>query len=319
VSIISSAHCAESRLKCSSEEHRYAKSDLCEVERPQTSKDRFLRSRGKPAALGENDLGLSIVHKWRIFEGGSLFLIESSGLKLEENQGDKEKGEKKPIDSFSSRSRLKLIKKLATINQAVAGNPAFLTLTYPQEWPRDGRIVKKHTELLRKSLLYKWPNSWGVWRLEYQKRGAPHLHMFVWDGIKIDDDSKKWLSKTWYRIVGSNDEKHLLAGTKLERIRSWRGVMYYASKYMAKECSIPEEVYNPGRFWACYGERRWKVSTVEGFITRLEWLKLRRIMRRWLKNKTKWKGPKGSPKLGSSFFMNEETASKLLFFLKSDS
>ena len=44
----------------------------------------------------------------------------------------------------------------------------------------------------------------------------------------------EWISATWYRIVGSGDEKHLKAGTRIEPIETWGGVIYYI-------CKIPGE------------------------------------------------------------------------------
>lgn len=59
---------------------------------------------------------------------------------------------------------------------------------------------------------------------------------------------RKWVAETWYRIVGSGDERHLRAGTQVNQIRNYHGVTVYASKYMSKLVN-GDGWDNPGRFW----------------------------------------------------------------------
>jgi hypothetical protein len=71
-----------------------------------------------------------------------------------------------------------------------------------------------------------------------------------------------WVAATWYRIVDSEDERHLRAGTRIERLQSGRaGTISYASKYAAKaeQKIVPPEYENVGRFWGISGCR----TTVE--------------------------------------------------------
>jgi hypothetical protein len=93
----------------------------------------------------------------------------------------------------------------------------------------------------------------AFWFLEFQARGAPHFHIFcTWS------PNKEWVAKTWYFIVGSEDDRHLRAGTRVEFIRSGRaGTISYASKYAAKQeqKDVPSDYENVGRFWGVYGRR----------------------------------------------------------------
>jgi hypothetical protein len=59
-----------------------------------------------------------------------------------------------------------------------------------------------------------------------------------------------WISRAWFEVVGSESLDHLAAGTNVEEMRSWHGVMSYTSKYIAKEDTdkLPEGV---GRMWGC--------------------------------------------------------------------
>lgn len=120
-----------------------------------------------------------------------------------------------------------------------------VTLTYPGEFPWDGRLVKTHL-----SRMLKWLQRQGVehylWCLEFQKRGAPHFHIIVDYFVEKD-----LVSAQWYKIVGSGDERHLRAGTKCETVRSRGGLCHYMKQYIRKQGQkeVPEEYLSVGRFW----------------------------------------------------------------------
>jgi hypothetical protein len=82
--------------------------------------------------------------------------------------------------------------------------------------------------------------------LEFQERGAPHFHILVDKEIPHQD-----VAKSWYRIVGSGDEKHLKAGTEVRAIRAKDSIGYYLTTYMekARQKSVPPEYEKVGRFW----------------------------------------------------------------------
>jgi hypothetical protein len=121
------------------------------------------------------------------------------------------------------------------------------TLTYPSIFPENGKECKKHL-----NRFLSWYRVCGigeyVWFMEFQKRGAPHFHI-----LHEDDMSKiaKSVSKAWYEAVGSNDPKHLKAGTRTEKIRQSGGARNYAAKYGAKkeQKSVPPQFSDVGRFW----------------------------------------------------------------------
>jgi hypothetical protein len=77
-----------------------------------------------------------------------------------------------------------------------------------------------------KRLGRKAPRLAAVWRLEYQERGAPHLHIILYNMPFVD---KTWIQQAWGEIVGQ--ERPF---TRIESIRSYKRLMSYASKYAAK-------------------------------------------------------------------------------------
>jgi len=136
-----------------------------------------------------------------------------------------------------------------------------VTLTYPNDYPTDGARSKEH---LRRYLqeVRRWDKKTNplaksdfsaFWFLEFQERGAPHYHIFL-----NRCPPKDFNSSSWYRIVNSEDEKHLRAGTRTEFLRRGRaGTISYASKYAAKAAqkSVPADYENVGRFWGVCGDR----------------------------------------------------------------
>lgn len=140
--------------------------------------------------------------------------------------------------------------------------PLFLTLTYPGCFPHDSKTWKRDLDVFWKRVTRVYPGASAEWKLEPQKRGAPHYHLLVY-GIPYGRKVIEFLSVIWYEVVGSGDKRHLWAGTRLEWIRSRRGIKSYAGKrYMGKELSsdhlqrLSESVRGwakPGRFWGVLG------------------------------------------------------------------
>jgi hypothetical protein len=132
-----------------------------------------------------------------------------------------------------------------------------VTLTYPAVYPCDGRRVKKHLHAFLIWLKYDTRGTGYLWFLEFQKRGAPHIHIlldFPFPSVRGDAAALRFrVSASWYRIVDSGDRRHLAAGTRVERIRKAEGGARYATKYAFKceQKQVPEPYQNVGRFWGC--------------------------------------------------------------------
>lgn len=163
------------------------------------------------------------------------------------------KGEtRKDITTFSKESR----KRLAFVasNTSVAFT-TMITLTYPKDFPSDGKKVRRDRKAFLDWLRRDQGGLEYLWFLEFQKRGAPHLHFLtsqLWPRTRTAEKALRFrVATTWYRIVGSKDRKHLAAGTRTERLRSARGGAFYAVKYAMKmrQKVVPKDYVNCGRFW----------------------------------------------------------------------
>lgn len=170
------------------------------------------------------------------------------------------------IREFSTASR----KRLAFVasNTSVVFTTMY-TLTYPSEYPSNGRKVARHRKVFLDWLRRETGHAEYLWFLEFQKRGAPHIHILtdqLWPRARREvTELRLRVAATWYRIVASRDEKHLAAGTRTEKLRSPRGGAHYAVKYSMKmrQKLVPEGYENVGRFW---GHSRKVKPESQGFV-----------------------------------------------------
>ena len=149
---------------------------------------------------------------------------------------------------FTPAARKRMMTMLSKIDVS-SDKPLFVTLTYGREWSRDYKDWKTHLTRFKKRLLRKFPDASGVWKLEPQKRGAPHYHILLY-GVKFIDPD--WLALAWAECTEDTSQGHIDAGTQCVAIESSNGVAYYASKYVAKvgdEDSLPDYWQNVGQWW----------------------------------------------------------------------
>lgn len=192
-------------------------------------------------------------------------------------------GRRSVVSGFSANSRRRLMVQLAKVRRSEV--PIFITLTYPGVWPSSPTEWKKHLHNWRRELFRRFPDSSMIWKLEPQRRGAPHFHVFLFGLRVITPDFRDFVSASWYKAVGSGDLRHLRAGTRVEYLRSVQGAFSYAAKYFGKIVSDDDGVWGrPGRFWGVYGRERLPVGEV--FVVPLSWLEsvdLQRFLRRYSK------------------------------------
>jgi hypothetical protein len=201
------------------------------------------------------------------------------------------------VTEWSRKSRSRMTRRLAELDYTpllrMGLRLPMTTLTYPGEWEvvaPTGKAVKRHLDQFRKRFERAWGVAFiGIWKLEFQRRGAPHIHLWgpepegtagelrrltqrryrpaVGDGLAY----REWLSVVWADIVDHPDpeqkRRHQLAGTAVdfregERMRDPRRLAVYFTKhgsFSAKEYQhrVPElwqePGRGPGRFWGYWG------------------------------------------------------------------
>lgn len=165
------------------------------------------------------------------------------------------------ISSFSEKSAKRMSDYLSS---CVAPYRFMGTLTV-REWENDGRAFKASMEKYfnwklgfmqrqRNASVYggESPNKASIfWFLEFQARGAPHLHYFYTDYLPWFDCANRWAEAV-------RQPEIVKSCSKFEKIRAGRrGVISYARKYAAKQDQklVPENYDNVGRFWGIRGMR----------------------------------------------------------------
>lgn len=196
--------------------------------------------------------------------------------------------EQEAASGWHWRSRQRFVRRVASLDLSPlltgrAGWPAMVTLTYPADWERwapTARVAKRHLEgfRLRLSRAQGGPVSVpGLWKMEFQQRGAPHYHVLtpLPDRLPGPDGEPEaitdWVSRTWSQVVGTYgvDEAHLRAGTGVD----WRKLAgardpsrlgeYFVRHATAGQAKADQHVVpeawrrsgGAGRWWGYWGLR----------------------------------------------------------------
>lgn len=164
------------------------------------------------------------------------------------NKDSKPRGK---IKEWSAASRARLKCFLGTLRREELAHALVVTLTYPAEFPapEDHAVYKGHLHTLQIYLRRKWSTCSGIWKLEFQSRGAAHYHLMLYGlhGVELEA-VRAWVRETWYRIA-HNGDKHLgIAGTQVDQIKSVGGAVSYLVKYLSKEDQTMPGNFS-GRYW----------------------------------------------------------------------
>ena len=147
--------------------------------------------------------------------------------------------------SSKSRSRLRFL--------AINAFPALISqlgLTYHDNWPKDGRTCKSHLNAFLQRFRALCPDANYLWIMEFQKRNAPHFHLFL--TIPPDDKIRHQLAVAWTRITSPFDDQALAFHDNPKNWIDWEmNKANYLAKYLDKDAqkSIPDTYTNFGRFW----------------------------------------------------------------------
>lgn len=220
-------------------------------------------------------------------------------------------GRKAAITEWSAKSRAQMVKTFAQLDYSgmITGDriPAMITLTLPGDWTAvapDGQAFKR----LVRRFLERWHRAWGarlvgLWKLEFQRRGAPHVHIFTVPphGSPRSGPAafRPWLSQVWADVVAHPDlaerARHLLAGTAVDFATGLRSadpkrLAIYFAKHSAADAGQSKEYQHrvpeswrrpdsgPGRFWGYWGLTK-ALGIVE--IASTDAILAARTLRRW--------------------------------------
>jgi len=124
----------------------------------------------------------------------------------------------------------------------------------------DGKTGKQHLRAFLERVRRKFPKASGIWRIEYQKRGAVHFH-FIFFNLpfwKADE-----IRTAWSEIIEEGNPR-----IHITTCRSRRQTTYYMSKYVAKvaskaSVSLSNVPYlHVGRHWGYFNKAGIPMATL---------------------------------------------------------
>jgi hypothetical protein len=267
-----------------------------------------VRARTQPQGAGrgsETAAGLSKPHirtqdlpalsngRLRWYPGASFVEVLGSKDRLpKKERHSKPRGR---VKEFSADARRRLKAKVAKLKRNELEKALVVTLTYPGEFPDpdDYKIYKKHLHTCEMALGRKWPDCSGIWKLEFQKRGAAHYHLVVCGLGDLELETvRTWFRETWYRIAHNGDKHGGNAGTQVDRIKSVGGAISYLAKYISKGDQTRPGNFT-GRYWGVHNKAALPTATPKEIeLPRKEANMLRRIARKKIQKdveKSRWK------------------------------
>lgn len=170
-------------------------------------------------------------------------------------------GRKSDIEELSVESR----KRLAfTASNSSCAWQSMITLTYGNEFPQNGRQVKRDLNLFLSALRYRIAGVRYLWFLEFQRRGAPHVHILLstgFDELVFGHLVGKWITLASAYAESDVSEENIRKFNRhlredgvydfWQNARSERGLSHYAVKYATKteQKVVPGNYQSVGRFW----------------------------------------------------------------------
>ncbi len=171
------------------------------------------------------------------------------------------------VKSFSKKSKAQLA---LVVTETTVSFVSLLTLTFGLEYPKKGKITKR---ILNSFLTWLRTTQEGgidyCWFLEWQARGAPHIHIlldFARSECVHEKVAIRWasLAKKALALSDSQASKMRQQHRRLsvwEDVRSKQGAERYVVKYALKsdQKKVPSSYENSGRFWGTSRNVRAKI------------------------------------------------------------
>lgn len=205
-------------------------------------------------------------------------------------------GRRGAITGFSAESRNRLLVLVNSIDQ-VKSKPElfrFVTLTYPKAAPTP-REAKQHLH----NVLRRFTRAWGrhalIWKIEPQRRGAPHFHLLLLMGDPgTVGEELIWWASNWVEVIGVDAAESLkvsqvhLGGVGnrpcVEVVNSWGAVSSYVGKYLGKvvNANTNEDGWAfPGRWWGTRHAELLPITRSSVELPSVAAVKIKRVLVKW--------------------------------------
>lgn len=227
------------------------------------------------------------------------------------------------IRGFSRASRKRMIEFMASIRGAT-GDMYFVTMTYDDwSWLRKPTDHHDDFEAFRKRFERAFPNWRAIWRVEVKTRQSgiltgskvPHFHLLIFTGRNDDDATKEansegfraWGVRVWGEILQTQNPSFEKYGYHVTPVRSRKHAASYVSKYIGK---VDDDDISCGRRWGRIGQFDTR-SSERVLLAYDEAIELKRLIRRWLRNKGAATPPPTNPKEYKKWLQRLKASRKL--------
>lgn len=163
-------------------------------------------------------------------------------------------GIRQKIFEFSDSSRRHLLEVCRESGHKIRSQ---FCLTYHTDFPLDGREVKADVARFERQVKRCFGQDTPMlWVLEFQKRGAPHIHFF--SDIEPNPFNRRTLSILWVKhALGYTQSLDIPTFRFHDHVKNFQGWTMKSGQYLVKEYinkieqkEVPENFQNVGRFWA---------------------------------------------------------------------
>lgn len=189
-------------------------------------------------------------------------------------------GKKKPIRGMSASARRNFIFQL---NQLGNETEAFFVTLTVQNWVDDFRLWKKQLNRTLVGLRYHFPLVSGYWRLEFQKRGAPHFHLLLFPQAgMLQKETETILKRYWLAALQDSSPALEANAVDVKHCRNVRKSAFYLALYQAKTDQDRTDIPT-GRLWGVIGKKHLPTAqyTEKPHTSDFQAIWLKRLYRRY--------------------------------------
>lgn len=146
--------------------------------------------------------------------------------------------EESDIKGFSLNARMRMMRMFAKIDYLSYATPLFISATFHNDFKLERIFVKKTLDNFLKRLKRNLPPFHHIWKLELQKRIAPHFHfmiLFENKNLKINfSEIEKIIKKNWLELKMCDCVFCSEYSIDVRKVNDYKHAMIYISKEIAK-------------------------------------------------------------------------------------
>jgi RNase P protein component len=145
---------------------------------------------------------------------------------------------KSDISGFSPQARMRMMRMFSKVDYERYSSPLFVSTTFHNDWRLERIFLKKTLDNFLKRLKRQLPEFHHIWKLELQKRDAPHFHFMILFLQKFSKNNfpefEKIIKKNWDELKFCNCEYCQIYSVKTKPVYTYKHAMIYISKELGK-------------------------------------------------------------------------------------